>query len=95
MHSLNAQPIPVPVRAQLPNLLPLPANAHQVLRPLQVLFLKILDGEWLRPVLDHVAGVGDHLLERLEGYAVVGDALPFVVHVDVELGAFKELESGV
>ena len=95
MHSLNAHPIPAPIRAQLPDLLSFPANAHQILRPLQVLFLKILDGEWFRPVLDHVAGVGDHFFEGLKGYAVVGNALPFVVHVDVELGAFEELESRV
>jgi hypothetical protein len=72
-------------RAQLPNLLRFPAHTHQIQGPLLIFLLQELDGERLGPILDHIAGVGDHIIERLEGDAKVGNALPLVVHVDVQL----------
>lgn len=80
-------------RAQLSHLLALPADTHEIQSPLLILLFEELNREWLGPRLDHVARLGDHLVERLEGHAVVGDTLPLVVHVDVQLRAFKELES--
>jgi hypothetical protein len=79
--------------SQLSDLLALPADAHQIQRPLLVLLLEELNRERLGPSFDDIARLGDHLVEGLERHAVVRDALPFVIHVDVQLRAFEELES--
>jgi hypothetical protein len=68
---------------QFPNLFALPADAHEIQRPLLVLLLEELYRERLGPSFDDIARLSDHLIEGLERHAVVRDALPFVIHVDM------------
>ena len=80
---------------QLPHLRRIPAQTRQIQHPTLILLLQRLDSERLRPGFECRVGnrVLEHLVVLLEGHAVVGDVLPGVVHVDVQLGAGEELEA--
>lgn len=80
--------------AQLSDFGRLPAQAGQIEHPALILFLEELDGEWFLPGLERgVRGrVFEYFVIGFEAHPVMGDVVPCVVHVDVELRAREELE---
>lgn len=80
--------------AQLSDFGRLPAQAGQIEHPALILFLEELDGEWFLPGLEGgVRGrVFQYFVIRFEAHPMMGDVVPCVVHIDVELRAREELE---
>ena len=72
-----------------------PAEARQIHHPLSILVLQELNCQWFRPRLEcRVAcWITKHLFIRLEEDPVMRDIAPFVVHINVELGACSEFET--
>ena len=80
---------------QLSDFHTLPAETGQIEHPALVLLLKKLDGERLGERFEGCIGSGifEHGFVRLEANTMVGDVLPSVVHVNMQLGTREQFKS--
>lgn len=94
LHAALAAGLTAAGAAQLPHLSSVPAETGEIKHPALILLFEELDGEGFGPRLERVvrSRVLVCVVVGLERHAVVGNIVPRVVHVDVQLRSGEEFE---